>query len=200
MNTWRTLSSGQIEVNGKVPLLDGSARQALRRQVLERWGEIARAEAARAGVPLAWVIAVIWAESRGNPAAVSPVGAAGLMQLYSAEALAGRTKSEVIAEPSLNIRLGSRYLARIAKRGDTLVEVASKYNAGQARDGSPHEGGAPWGYRENAGYIAAVVEAANTFIELGRGASGSGPTPALPSDRGELGKLVVVLSVIRWLA
>lgn len=200
MNSWRTLQSGQLEVNGKVPVLGGTECARFRAQVVDRWGDIVKTDAARAGVPSAWVLGTIWAESGGNPAAKSSDGGYGLMQLTSAGALAGHTGTETIADPALNVRLGAEYLARITRKGDSLVEVASRYNAGQRADGSPHPSSdQPWGYAETTGHITRVVTAANTAVELGRGAQGSGPTPALPADRGALGKLALMISVIRWL-
>ena len=167
MHRWRTLSNGQLEVNGRVPLLSGEARSIFRAQVLERWGELASRHAAAAGVAVAWVLGMIWAESGGNPNARSPDGGFGLMQLTSRAALDGHTGAEVLADPSLNIELGSRLIARLMHPSDSLVEVASEYNAGATASGRPHAGGEPWGYRETPGHIARVVAASNTAIALG---------------------------------
>jgi len=199
MNRWRTTANGQIEVNGAVPLLAAAARQAFRLRVIDRWGETARRAATAAGIPWAWVVGIIWAESGGDPTATSPVGAAGLMQLYSAEARGGRSAAELKADPDLNVRLGARYLATIRSSGDTLVEVASKYNAGQTRDGRPHAGGEPWGYRENAGYISRVVAATNTALDAAP-TRAPGIIPGLAPKPGfGVSPIVLVLTALRWL-
>ncbi|MCP5076339.1 MAG: lytic transglycosylase domain-containing protein [Rhodobacteraceae bacterium] len=80
----------------------------------------------------ALVHAVISQESRYNPSAVSPVGAAGLMQLMPGTAADfGLTASERF-DPAKNITAGVRYLKVLKKmfRGDLDLILAS-YNAGQ---------------------------------------------------------------------
>lgn len=183
-NSWRTLPNGQVEVNGRVPTFSEPHRSMLRSRVIEQWGQAATEAARRYGIPVHWVLGMIYRESGGQPEAMSPVGAVGLMQLYSSAALDGHTRNEVMEDPELNIRLGVRYMAVIRREGDSLVEVASKYNAGQERDGTPHPSNkSPWGYRENEGHISAVVTGANTAIELGIGGGGASPSPT-KSDPG----------------
>ncbi len=83
--------------------------------------------------------AVMAAESGFNPAAVSPKGAIGLMQVMPATAerhgLQGdrnRTIEQKLADPETNIRLGARYLRDLQRRFPNRQElVLASYNAGE---------------------------------------------------------------------
>lgn len=83
--------------------------------------------------------AVIYAESRFRPDAVSPAGAVGLMQLLprTARGIALRTGGErfVISDlrdPEVNVRYGSWYLDHLRERYDGDVRLAlAAYHAGQ---------------------------------------------------------------------
>jgi soluble lytic murein transglycosylase-like protein len=99
--------------------------------------------------------AVIWAESRCNPVAVSPKGARGLMQLMPGTARQyGVTDS---FDPLQNIRGGARYLRDLLDLFGGNVELAlAAYNAGprsvvDARMRIPP-------YRETLAYVPAVLK------------------------------------------
>ncbi len=78
------------------------------------------------------VHAVISQESRYNPTAGSPKGAAGLMQLMPAAAARfGLTAAERF-DPAKNIRAGIRYLKILARLfGGNLDLILAAYNAGE---------------------------------------------------------------------
>lgn len=100
---------------------------------LSLYRAIARVEALTQGVPYSLVDAVMWIESRYNPAATGGVGEIGLMQIRppTARLLGFRGTPGELRRPSINIRLGTRYLAgawRLAK-GDICTTVM-KYRAG----------------------------------------------------------------------
>jgi soluble lytic murein transglycosylase-like protein len=80
-------------------------------------------------VPAELVRAVIWAESAGDAAAVSRVGAIGLMQLMPRTA--GDMYVQDPVDPAQNIMGGTRYLRWLANQfgGDMLLTLAA-YNAG----------------------------------------------------------------------
>jgi soluble lytic murein transglycosylase len=89
------------------------------------------------GLDPAFVCAIIRAESRFNPNAVSHKGARGLMQVMEPTAywaaeeigLVGFDYSQMF-EPETNIEVGCWYLANLnAQFGDTKVSLAA-YNAG----------------------------------------------------------------------
>lgn len=81
------------------------------------------------GLPEALLHAVIRAESNYDPAAVSPSGAIGLMQLMPATA---RELGVADArDPAANIRGGAQYLRRLlAMFGDDVTLAVAAYNAG----------------------------------------------------------------------
>jgi len=91
------------------------------------------------GVDPALTAAVIRCESRYRSAAVSPVGAIGLMQImpetgaWIAEQLAVPDfAAELLYDPEINVRFGTWYLARQLARFGTVEDALRAYNAGPA--------------------------------------------------------------------
>jgi soluble lytic murein transglycosylase-like protein len=109
--------------------------------------------ASKYGVAPELVAAVIWAESSGDPNAVSERGARGLMQLMpeTAEEL-GVTR---ILDPRENVEGGTRYLRRMldAHEGDVSLALAA-YNAGPEAV-RRYQGIPP--YRETREYVGRVI-------------------------------------------
>lgn len=93
------------------------------------------------GIPEALAWAIMRAESQYNPNVISPVGARGLMQImpFTARQVArllgeGISNESQLLDPTFNIRLGTRYLARLSQKFDDFVPlVAAGYNAGPHR-------------------------------------------------------------------
>jgi hypothetical protein len=81
------------------------------------------------GVPAELVKSVIHTESRGNPNAVSPVGARGLMQLMPGTA--ADMGVENAFDPNQNVEGGTRYLSQLLREfnGDTTNALMA-YNWG----------------------------------------------------------------------
>jgi hypothetical protein len=129
--------------------------------------DFVRAAAARYGVPERLVLAVIHAESRGNPRAVSPKGARGLMQLMPQTAsLLGVRNS---FDPEENIDGGVRHLRRLIDRyGNDLRLALAAYNAGE--QAVAQYGGVP-PYAETQGYVQRI-------LAQYRGDDTVGPAPA----------------------
>jgi soluble lytic murein transglycosylase-like protein len=199
--TWRTLATGAVEVDGKLPELDPASLAVLRARVM-RWRTLAEKYSARSGVPAHWILGVIFAETGGVPTLTSPVGAFGLMQVMPFN-WGGRSK-EQMADPETNIAVGSSILAAHMRRmGRDLPKVASGYSAGaQAKTGAPHPSAAsPWGMRENKGYISNVVSGANSALrELG---AAPDPKEQAPKGRSDaetgLALSMILLKVGRFL-
>lgn len=109
--------------------------------------------AARYGLDPNLVAAVIWAESSGDPNAVSKKGARGLMQLMPATARELGVGDAF--DPGQNVDGGSSYLRRMldAHDGDLNLALAA-YNAGP--DAVRKYGGVP-PYRETQDYVGKVI-------------------------------------------
>jgi len=90
---------------------------------------IVRGAAQNYGVEPSLIRAVIQAESAGNPQAVSPAGAQGLMQLMPATAAELGVSNAF--DPDQNIMAGTRYLRQLLDRyrGDVRLTLAA-YNWG----------------------------------------------------------------------
>jgi soluble lytic murein transglycosylase-like protein len=171
-HTWRTLDDGRIEVDGSVPTVAAGARLATLQSVIAKWGPLIEEQSQRTGVPRAWIGAIITVESAGNPAAESPVGALGLMQLMPPN-WKGHSRAEIM-DARINATLGVdmldviRRTQRPGNNGPDLVKVASTYNGGSdnAQNEPRKRSGDPWGLLENAGYIDQVIANSNTLIAL----------------------------------
>ena len=106
---------------------------------VRRTAEVVIAEAERNRMDPALVLAVMHTESGYYNFARSPVGALGLMQLMPAtgemlvrEAGLTWTGPEMLFEPELNIRLGTRYLAMLHARYGSWKRALAAYNWGPA--------------------------------------------------------------------
>ena len=100
-----------------------------------------------------WLVAaVVEAESRFNPRAVSRVGARGLMQLMPAVWHDEGVRDPF--EPRANLRAGTRHLRRLLDRFGDLSLALAAYNAGAAT--IERYGGVP-PFRETQTYLRAVL-------------------------------------------
>ena len=124
-------------------------------QGLNRYAELIDRYSAEYKVDPNLVRAVIQAESGGDPQALSPKGAAGLMQLMP------DTASEMGAvdrfDPEQNIASGTRYLRRLLDRYNSVELALWAYNAGP---GSVRAGVLP---RETEAYVPKVLRLKRDF-------------------------------------
>ncbi|HEY1754466.1 MAG TPA: lytic transglycosylase domain-containing protein [Bryobacteraceae bacterium] len=113
---------------------------------------LVRAAAARAGLPPAFVESVAKTESGFDPAAVSPKGAIGVMQLMPATAKALGVDA---SNPEQNIDAGARLLRELLIKYDgDVVKALAAYNAGEPAV-DRYQGVPP--YPETQHYVNTVV-------------------------------------------
>ncbi len=124
-------------------------------RLAERWGAPVKAVARRHGVSEALILAVIAIESAGNPRAVSPKGATGLMQLMPATGRRFGVSDRT--DPEQNLAGGTAYLDFLLERfrGDVVLALAA-YNAGE--NAVDRHGGVP-PYAETRDYVVKVLDA-----------------------------------------
>ena len=118
------------------------------------------AEASRRfGVPIAWIRAVMRAESAGDPRALSPKGAMGLMQIMPPTWAGLRLRHRLGADPydpHDNIIAGAGYIRELFDRYGSPGWIAA-YNAGPGRYEDSLKGRAlP---AETRAYVAAAADA-----------------------------------------
>ncbi len=111
-----------VAVEAKLPKISGKKLNLYNKQIQK--------VAKKYRIDPALVHAVILAESRFNPDAVSPRGASGLMQLMPDTAQ--RYKVSDVFDPKQNIRAGVQYLRDLLKLFDNNLELTiAAYNAGE---------------------------------------------------------------------
>ncbi|WP_449043484.1 lytic transglycosylase domain-containing protein [Paracoccus versutus] len=88
------------------------------------------------GIPAHWIRAVRHVESRGDPRAVSPKGAMGLMQVMPETWAALRARhglGDDPFDPRDNILAGTAYLREMHDRYGNVAAMLAAYNAGPGR-------------------------------------------------------------------
>ena len=117
------------------------------------WYPLLRQVAVEVGIEPALLQAVVQQESGFNPRAVSPAGAAGLMQLMPATATRFGVRDRF--DPAQNLRGGARYLAWLLDHFNQDLDLAlAGYNAGE-RSVRRHGNRVP-PYAETQAYVRAV--------------------------------------------
>jgi soluble lytic murein transglycosylase len=119
---------------------------------LRAFAHIIRSAAERYGVDTRLVEAIVQTESAGNPTAVSPKGARGLMQLMPERAAELGVRDSF--DPAQNVDGGVRHMRDLLQRfgGDVTLALAA-YNAGEAAVRA--HGGVP-PYAETQEYVRRV--------------------------------------------
>ena len=133
------------------------------------------------GVDMELLQALIATESGFDPAAVSPKGAVGLMQIMPATAerygVSADLKAPVAAkltDPRTNIRTGTRYLRDLIRRFPGQLDLAlAAYNAGEGA--VQRAGNRIPNYRETQNYVKTVMQ---LYAMLKPPAMGAAPADA----------------------
>jgi soluble lytic murein transglycosylase-like protein len=150
---------------------------ALIGRVRGKWDSLISGISERYGVDENLVTAVIARESAGNPNAVSPKGAKGLMQLM--DGTAREMGVSYSFSPAENIAGGVKYLKSMLEKfgGDEKLALAS-YNAGPNAV-KKHNGIPP--YKETQEYVRAVL---NLKAKAAEGANANNETIAANAESG----------------
>ena len=133
----------------------------------------------RFGIPPAWIIAVMRAESAGDVRAVSSAGAMGLMQVMPDTWAELRIRYGLGCnpyEPRDNILAGTAYLRKMWDRYGDIAAMLAAYNAGPARYDEHRSKGRPLP-AETRAYVASLAPALR-----GERASEGGSAVARPLD------------------
>lgn len=119
------------------------------------YGELLYAAAKRHALNPALLAAVARAESAFDPAALSPKGARGILQLMPATAERFGVRASRLWDPEANVEAGARYLRFLAGEFDgDLKLVLAAYNAGEGA--VRRHGGVP-PYRETRRYVDRIL-------------------------------------------
>ena len=144
---------------------------------------------ARAGLsPVQWralLQALIWQESRFNPAAESPVGAYGLTQIMPSTASDLGINPGFRTDPLLQVQGGGRYLARrLDQLGGDIILALAAYNAGLGR--VQQYGGVP-PFAETQNYVQVIPRKYNEYLRRIGGEDALGTISAAHMANAELG-------------
>lgn len=99
---------------------------------VRRWEPIIIQEARRRELDPDFLASLVWMESRGDPTAVGPVGAVGLMQVMSREAgFEWRPTKAELMDPAVNLFWGTRTLSTVVEQGQgDIFNSLAAYNGG----------------------------------------------------------------------
>lgn len=133
------------------------------RELKKKYGALIHEAAEKYLVPEEIVGGVIWAESRGNPRAVSHCGAKGLMQLMPATARRFGVKD--VFDPAQNIDGGVKYLRWLLIHFKGNVDlILAGYNAGEGNVKKYGMKIPP--FKETRNYVVKVQEYADQYRAL----------------------------------
>lgn len=181
---WRTLPGGLIEVeNQGLPIVHpGEPKFTNLSRTWDNFGSLLGPAADSAGLPRSWLLAFatvetgfLSADKSAQGAAVSPVGALGVMQIMPQ--YSKLTPAELLT-PSRNIPAGAAFIKALCASGSCawrceLPYLGSVYNAGSGSgSGCVQCGGTSsvFGFVEEGDYSLALVQynnAALTYLKLG---------------------------------
>ncbi|MFH1654080.1 MAG: lytic transglycosylase domain-containing protein [Pseudomonadota bacterium] len=130
---------------------------------LAKYAPLIEDAAKRHQVPVELICGIMLQESGGNPNAVSPVGASGLMQLMPATARRFGVKN--IFDPAQNINGGTKYVKFLLKEFNGDIElVVAAYNSGEGNV-KKHGNRIP-PFKETQKYVPAVLGYTQSMINI----------------------------------
>jgi murein DD-endopeptidase MepM/ murein hydrolase activator NlpD len=114
-------------LQGAVTFVNGSSEAEGAYTGVIRWKSLIDTAAKAHGVPSALIAAIMAVESSGNPNAVSPAGAQGLMQIMPDQLTRLGVPQNMWQDPAANIDAGARYLAESLGNSGTIQSAAARY-------------------------------------------------------------------------
>ena len=96
-------------------------------EAVMQWAPLITAAAERYAVPAALIAAIITVESGGNPNAISPAGARGLMQVMPDHLNRFGIPEDKWLDPERNIDAGTRHLSELIAVHGTLTNAVGRY-------------------------------------------------------------------------
>lgn len=146
----RPIAADHTSVNVSRPKLPSSEAVD---PIMARFGRIIEQVAEQTELDSTLIWSVVRAESAGDPNAVSPAGAKGLMQLVDATASDYGVKESF--DPAENIRGGSQFLKDLIERFGDLKLALAAYNAGP---GTVEKYGGMPPFKETREYVNRVMD------------------------------------------
>jgi len=107
------------------------SKAATLQEIQADYGDIIKLASKKHRIPPNLILAIIYAESAGDPVATSSAGARGLMQLMPTTAK--ELGVDTISNPKQNIEAGTKYLAKLYKQFGSIEKALAAYNFGPAR-------------------------------------------------------------------
>ena len=149
------------------PRLPASSVAVFRSRLTADMRRLLLENATRAKMPPNVLAGFAFAESKLDPAAVSPKGATGILQVMPFAWPKGASSADMKGA-AYGMRVGAGIFGGLGGlKANGIARLASRYNAGSAPGGVPHASvSSPWGVREDAGYIDRVIAASNVAAEL----------------------------------
>lgn len=130
-------------------------------KIIRDYSDIVDKAAQAHQIDSALVLAVIKQESGGDPKAVSPAGAKGLMQLM--DSTAEKLGTPKVFNPHDNIDSGTRYLKQMLDRFSDVKLALAAYNAGPGNV-EKYQGIPP--FAETQSYVEKVMESYASYKNL----------------------------------
>lgn len=182
--------TGQLDLQAAAgdskPLSPAMSRHLGEHPNLKKFEPLLQKAAREYGLQPALLKAIMAAESGFNPAAVSPKGAIGLMQVmpataerYGLQPGARKSLEQKLADPQTNIRLSARYLRDLSRLFPDKPElVIASYNAGEGAVQKYRNTVPP--YPETRNYVKLVAQ----FYQFFRMTTDQGAAATLSSPHG----------------
>lgn len=153
---------GILLIESKTGYIEQKLILPLKYRALNTWIPFIKSYAEKYRLDPAFIAAIMYQESGGNPLAISSAGATGLMQIMPGTGLSICGLSlEFLKDPSYNIDCGVKYLADIYKKYGSYEYTAAGYYGGPGTSPTSTKGNPPV-YK----YVASVMQHFNNIKSI----------------------------------